>query len=366
MAEPRIGAVTRTTSMLTGWLAEAWEEIHAQRLLIAIILAYVAVAFIVTPLVAPDYQRTFNLYSKPFLLLAAAFLLVVLVGYMIYILAVLRPARPLDYYRVELIGNILAPRRIAAALPMMVMTPWFFSAFTAFKNAIPAIRPFDLDPLFARWDAALHGGVQPWEWLQPLFGYPYVTAAINFAYALWFFVLYLCLFWQIFSLRDRQLRLQFLLSFSLCWILLGTVAATLLSSAGPCYFGRVTGLPDPFEPLTAYLWNTNEIVHLQALEAQDYLWRNYQLKGGMLGGGISAMPSLHLAASTVIALLGWRVHRKLGMALTAFCILILIGSVHLGWHYAIDGYAGIVGGAAIWLMAGRIVRRMANAAGAAP
>jgi hypothetical protein len=32
--------------------------------------------------------------------------------------------------------------------------------------------------------------------------------------------------------------------------------------------------------------------------------------------------------------------------------MILLGSVHLGWHYAIDAYAGILIAAAAWAGAG--------------
>ena len=37
--------------------------------------------------------------------------------------------------------------------------------------------------------------------------------------------------------------------------------------------------------------------------------------------------------------------------------IILIGSVHLAWHYAVDGYAGILLAAAFWLIAGAIAGR---------
>jgi hypothetical protein len=37
--------------------------------------------------------------------------------------------------------------------------------------------------------------------------------------------------------------------------------------------------------------------------------------------------------------------------------MILVGSVHLGWHYAIDGYAAIIGTWAIWWIVGRLLER---------
>jgi hypothetical protein len=47
----------------------------------------------------------------------------------------------------------------------------------------------------------------------------------------------------------------------------------------------------------------------------------------------------------------------LGRAFLAFLALMLLGSVHLGWHYAIDGYAGIAGTIVLWWGCGRLLRR---------
>ena len=45
------------------------------------------------------------------------------------------------------------------------------------------------------------------------------------------------------------------------------------------------------------------------------------------------------------------------MALIVYGAVILVGSVHLGWHYAVDGYAGIVMAMVAWWLAGPIVAR---------
>jgi hypothetical protein len=38
--------------------------------------------------------------------------------------------------------------------------------------------------------------------------------------------------------------------------------------------------------------------------------------------------------------------------------VILVGSVHLGWHYALDGYASIVAVIVLWHAVGRGLRRL--------
>ena len=47
--------------------------------------------------------------------------------------------------------------------------------------------------------------------------------------------------------------------------------------------------------------------------------------------------------------------RWAGYLLSAFAFLIFVGSIHLGWHYAIDGYAGAAVALFGWWAAGRLV-----------
>jgi hypothetical protein len=48
----------------------------------------------------------------------------------------------------------------------------------------------------------------------------------------------------------------------------------------------------------------------------------------------------------------------------ALLAVVLVGSVHLGWHYAVDSYAAIVVTVPIWLIAGWAARRIAPTIGA--
>jgi PAP2 superfamily len=221
------------------------------------------------------------------------------------------------------------------------------------------LQPFAWDPLLADLDRALHGGHHPWEWLQPVLGRPHITALINGGYHLWFGVTYGVLLWQMVDIRRPKLRMRYLLTFALLWILIGNVGAVLFSSAGPVYYGRVTGLADPFAPLMAYLHQANETVSVPALAVQDLLWRAYSNSGAFIGGGISAMPSMHLASTFSFVLLGAATARWLGAVFAAFALLILVGSVHLGWHYAIDGYVAIVMAWVVWHAVGWLLDRRA-------
>jgi membrane-associated phospholipid phosphatase len=160
------------------------------------------------------------------------------------------------------------------------------------------------------------------------------------------------LYWQAFSLRDLKLRMQFFLSFVLAWAVLGTGLATLFSSAGPCYYSRVVMNDNIYHPLMEYLNTVQESFPIWALDMQEMLWKTYENNKVDLGSGVSAMPSMHVSTSLLFALVGWRSHRLLGVVFSIFTVIIMFGSVHLGWHYAIDGYAAIFCTFLIWHAAG--------------
>ena len=46
-----------------------------------------------------------------------------------------------------------------------------------------------------------------------------------------------------------------------------------------------------------------------------------------------------------------------GVIFGLFTFIILIGSVHLAWHYAIDGYFSIIITAIIWYIVGYFLNR---------
>jgi hypothetical protein len=272
---------------------------------------------------------------------------------------VVKPANYLATLRSAAFDRFLTLRRFSTALPVLLIFPLFGATYTNLKVLTPAIVPFCWDADFAKWDRLLHGGYDPWQLLQPFLGYPYVTSLINAVYNFWFLLAYAVIVWQIASTDRPRLRMQYLLTFVLVWAGIGNVAATILSSAGPVYYGRITGLPDPYAPLMAYLQHASTVAAVPALEMQEILWKLYKAHGLAIGSGISAMPSLHVAIATSVVLLTRQIDRRLAIGSTVFAAIILIGSVHLGWHYAIDGYVSIIGTLLIWRGVGWLLDRPA-------
>lgn len=274
-----------------------------------------------------------------------------------------------DFWRL-IFTEFLSRERILLALPILATWPVMALSFSLIKALIPAAMPYYLDPFLHAADRAIHFGHDPWTLLQPVFGHPLVTYMIDRLYALWLFVVYFAMLLQITSTSDRQLRLRFLLSSTLAWILLGSVAATLLSSVGPCYFGKVVGLPDSYAPLMEYLRETVPHTRLSflgldftpeliAVNVQDLLWQDYQHADVGLGRGISAAPSMHVASTWLVARMLQTHGRRAAVAGWSFFAVILIGSVHLGWHYALDAYLSIAGAWGLWQLSGWFLNRPA-------
>jgi len=120
------------------------------------------------------------------------------------------------------------------------------------------------------------------------------------------------------------------------------------------YYERLVGTPSPYAAQSAYL----EGVHgLHAKRIQRSIWTWLQTHQYIPFGSISAMPSMHVAVATVMALTSWRQNRWLGAAGWLYVLLIFLGSVQLNWHYAVDGYVAVLGTWLIWRASGVLARR---------
>lgn len=263
------------------------------------------------------------------------------------------------------LGRELGQRGVDAAallrsLPLLLLLPVFLSLFSSFKTLIPMLQPFAWDLRLAELDRALHGGVDPWRLLEPLLAHPAAIRALDFLYhPVWSLGLFALWGWQAIDRRRPELRLQVLLALPVVWIVLGSVGGTVFSSAGPCYFAEVGGAPDRFAPLLARLAEIDSGWPLVSQSAQHALWELYRSGAIGFGSGISAMPSVHVATAFLAVPLARR-YGPVPLALALlFFLAISIGSVALGWHYAIDVYAGVALAYLLWLACGALARRIA-------
>lgn len=289
-----------------------------------------------------------------FLTLVPTFLIVMIFWHFGKLALVVKPEKPIRRMSMDIMSVLLDRERMVSGVLSITLIVLFFGAFSFFKDAIPSINHFSWDVAFAEFDRMIHFGIDPWLLTWAVFGSPFATTALNAAYHAWFFLLYFVVFYACFtSPKDRD-RNVFLLAFVLTWAIVGNAMALGMSSAGPVYFERL-GLGDTFEPLMAQLWQSSGVSPVWALNVQDLLWEGYTNDGPI--SGISAMPSMHVASSVLLAFYCWRLSRLAGVLAIVFAVFIQIGSVHLAWHYAIDGYVGAAATACIWFLTDRLIPR---------
>jgi hypothetical protein len=251
----------------------------------------------------------------------------------------------------------LTARSLAGVAIIFLLAPLFKSAFASFKQTIPLIHPFSWDSALMRLDVVLHFGHHPWVLLKSILDYPLLVRTIDFFYVFWFVVLAVYCLWMAWT-RRRRLRRCFFISTLLVWILLGSGLGTLFSSAGPCYFSYLNGAtPNPYSPLMTRLTEIGQIKSLWALDNQQGLWDFYRDGTWYSFGGISAMPSIHLAMSMIFVMVSFNFGKWPGYFSILYLLIMQIGSVILGWHYAVDGYAGILLAGGIWFAVRRYTAR---------
>jgi len=238
--------------------------------------------------------------------------------------------------------------RLAGFFLVFLTLPAFFWAFAAWKTRIP---PFTADAAVARVDAILHGG-PPNRWIPSS---PNAIRLMAVWYETWYVVLICLVLWQGWCGTRRQ-RTRFCCAFVLTWIGLGTLLAHAVPSAGPVFYDRATGDPRPYADLRAALRVAGERYHLSLGAFHDYLWSAVARREVVFGGGVSAFPSLHIAIPALAACAAWRVSPWLSVAFMLYDATLLVCSVGLGWHYAVDGYVAIALVPALWWAAGRLIR----------
>lgn len=245
---------------------------------------------------------------------------------------------------VAAMGKLISPQAAApnwlTIIPATVLIGIGASLFLPIKCAIPHLVPFWIDPVLAHAERTIMGA-DPWLVLDRLCGWAVVP--MDRLYALWLPTQTLILFTVI--LRPPSAgKSRALIAYILTWFLLGVVAATICSSAGPLFYDAVFG-GTAFAPLGETLRTRGAWI---VLTEANRMWASLASARPGIVAGVSAVPSMHVAITV------WMIFaaRSFAPRATPFAIgyaaLIWIGSVQLGWHYVTDGLVGAVGALAIW------------------
>ena len=238
------------------------------------------------------------------------------------------------------------------------------TAYSTIKADLPLVMPFHADPWLAGLDAALHGGTAPWEllhavvpalprgladtiyftsWVPVAVGLPLIVAATD---------------------ADPVRSRQTMFLWAGIWPLLGNALALLGLSGGPVYHDRITG-QDTFAALVPAM-ESSGIAGSGTGWIMDMLWTWHSEGAQVTGSGISAFPSMHVAAATLAALYLSERLPRLSALFVAWWAAILFLSVWYGWHYALDGYASALLVGAAWAVLRRRRLPARNVAAAAP
>jgi PAP2 superfamily len=349
------------TATQTGWsgnrhVAAVLHGFYAHRILYGITFICLAAAFFeALALGAPTQFKPLYFLILPIVMAVAV---VVAFGAMLEMVRL---------YRCQFQGSLLpelwkkirdrdlAPQRLSNAVHTMFCMSVFLTGFAALKDMIPIANPFSWDDAFIQLDAIMHFGRQPYEWLAPVLNYPPVTYVLFLNYNIWFLVMIGFFLGLGFARTDTSLRQRYFIAFMLTWIMGTGLFGTVFSSVGPGLYGRLyPDRLDPFVPLLDWLKQSSQTHGIFTLQLMDDLWNSFTKGHGALSG-ISAMPSMHVASSILFAICGFATGRRwLGWLMVVFNVLIFLGSIHMGWHYAVDGYAGVLIAVVCWWIAGKI------------
>jgi len=239
------------------------------------------------------------------------------------------------------IRRIFAPASLVDLLRLAAVVAVVSYGYSWLKVFLPRLHPVLFDPLLAALDEKLHLGVNPVRFAVEVFPFPAFWRFLDVYYAGFFATMLFAVGW-LGSALSRRDRTRFAAGFAVLWI--GGAWWYLATPAmGPCYaFPGDGAAAQPHLPLQA---NTQRLLLMQyrAVTGAAGPDRAVSLNAAF---GIAAMPSLHVAAQAFVAFVARKRQPRLAFAFALIAALTFFGSLATGWHYAVDGYAGILLG---WL-----------------
>ncbi len=271
------------------------------------------------------------------------------VEYTLYPMVPLLPRALLGGVALQLVYRLVTRRPLVAYLRRIASVPWvtlwvrlwiaaMLMTYTYFwvKISVPLINDHLWDQQLWNLDVTLHLGISPSIFVSQAFRGSPLLHPLDRWYGLWVTTVFYTM--AFFSAHPAELvRRRFMASCVFLWTL-GAWFYLAVPALGPIY-----AFPQVWHDLIAEM--------PRARAAQIGLWENYQrIVAGRTGIlrrfnptlGVAAMPSLHVGAHWLFALWTRRRARLFFVLFAVGTLLTLIASILTGWHYAVDGYAGLL------------------------
>jgi hypothetical protein len=239
-----------------------------------------------------------------------------------------------------------------------VITTLTFPFFAVFKELVLPMRGFLWDRAFAHVGRAIFGQ-SPWTITHVYFGTVTGTRILDAAYRSLLPLMFGLPLVSAVFITDARRRFRILFTWTASWIVIGTLAGWFFASAGPCFYNTFVAYDPDYAELQRRLAAIGRLAAAQghpiaSLTYQSGLMLTYRTHDFAPGGGISAMPSMHVAMVTLVALAAWQHNRLLGILGAYVVFAVWIATIHFGWHYFVDGPVGAAMMLALWFGAKRL------------
>jgi hypothetical protein len=241
---------------------------------------------------------------------------------------------------------VLSPAFFVEFVVAMTVVNATIMMFVNLKQFIPAINERLYDSPLWRLDNWLHFGTDPAVVTSQLAADYGVLPWLDRAYLLFYpaQVMVPLLFLVAKPLRPQRGR--FFFAYCLLWMLGGAMYVAW-PTLGPIYY-RSSRFWLEQAPYATYLQDMLMRDYVQfRTDPNFYTVKLYQ--------GVAALPSLHVGVLALFAIATSR-WRMVAAALWLLTAITFVGSLALGWHYAVDGYAGALLALLSWQTARLLVQ----------
>lgn len=243
---------------------------------------------------------------------------------------------------------------LSARLPLVfvpaIIFPLFLGGYTWAKSSIPFLVGYSWEGFWSEADRLILFGHDGWRIVHAVM--PEAAARFwSFFYSMIWGIALVFGGAIIFSFGSRRQMATFFTALMLAWMIGGVGVAYALSAGGPI-FAHLTdpSLAERYEPLRGHLLamlGDKDVV----MRSQRYLAAAMTKLIAIKGGGISAMPSMHIATATILALTCWRTILR-PVAIT-FWLMTFVGSIYFGYHYVWDAPVAALIAYGSWVAARR-------------